>query len=222
MRERVIRYKGENIVVYFSVDRCTHVAECIRGLPRVFDTSKRPWVNTEAASADDIAEVIITCPTGALHFKRKDNGPEETPPEKNTFRTEENGPLYLWGDIEVQNADGTTLLEDTRLAFCRCGGSNFKPLCDGRHDWLEFEDDGNIKGDRKSGDPTQAPHGRIVIKLTPNGPLIAKGAFELKNDNDETVFHGNRASFCRCGASKTMPFCDGSHTNIDFKADDKK
>jgi CDGSH-type Zn-finger protein len=34
--------------------------------------------------------------------------------------------------------------------------------------------------------------------------------------NGELV--GMRATLCRCGASKTKPFCDGSHHEIDFKA----
>lgn len=222
MRERTIRYKGDDITVYFSVDRCTHVAECILGLPQVFDTAKRPWVNTQAASADEIAEVIIKCPTGALHFERKDGGPQETIPEKNTFRVEQDGPLYLWGNLEIRNADGSILIEDTRVAFCRCGHSMFKPLCDGRHDWAEFEDDGTIKGSIPSKEPFASPHGKVIVKLTPNGPLIVKGAFELKNADGDIVFHGDKAAFCRCGASATMPFCDSSHKRIDFKAEDKK
>jgi len=30
--------------------------------------------------------------------------------------------------------------------------------------------------------------------------------------------HGERIKLCRCGASKTMPFCDSSHTQAGFRS----
>lgn len=35
--------------------------------------------------------------------------------------------------------DDTTLLEDTRVALCRCGASENKPLCDNSHVDVDFE-----------------------------------------------------------------------------------
>jgi CDGSH-type Zn-finger protein len=35
--------------------------------------------------------------------------------------------------------DGETLLADTRMALCRCGASESKPLCDGGHTEVGFE-----------------------------------------------------------------------------------
>jgi CDGSH-type Zn-finger protein len=49
------------------------------------------------------------------------------------------GPLYLHGNIEIQHSDGTVLLQDTRVALCRCGASKAKPFCDGSHTQAGFQ-----------------------------------------------------------------------------------
>ncbi len=73
-------YKGEGVTVFFDARRCLHVAECVRGLPGVFDTDKRPWIQPDHADALEIAEVVRRCPTGALHYALK--GSEEVGDDK--------------------------------------------------------------------------------------------------------------------------------------------
>lgn len=70
-------YTSETIDVSFDPARCIHAAECVKGLPQVFDTKKRPWINPQNASADQIAEVVERCPSGALEYQRKDGQPNE-------------------------------------------------------------------------------------------------------------------------------------------------
>lgn len=53
-------YVSSEMNVYFTSRLCIHAAECVKGLPSVFDTKKRPWVNPENGTADDIAEVRRT------------------------------------------------------------------------------------------------------------------------------------------------------------------
>jgi uncharacterized Fe-S cluster protein YjdI len=55
----VKRYEGERIEVTYDTARCLHAAESVRGLPAVFDTSKRPWVAPDGAGAEAIAAVIL-------------------------------------------------------------------------------------------------------------------------------------------------------------------
>ena len=31
------------------------------------------------------------------------------------------GPLYVRGRVQLRSADGSVIVEDTRLALCRCG-----------------------------------------------------------------------------------------------------
>lgn len=219
-RERVIRYNGKNIIVYFHVDRCTHVSECIKGLPKVFNSTRRPWVKADEAKANKVAEIILKCPTGALHFKRKDEGWEETPPDKNTFTIEEDGPIYLHGDIKVIDSKGELIIEDTRLAFCRCGQSQHMPLCDGSHDYADFNGTGKIPKDKTQIKNLENYKGSIQIRLTPNGPLLVKGPMEIKDNKNKLRFRGEKAALCRCGQSKSMPFCDGTHKKVNFKTED--
>jgi uncharacterized Fe-S cluster protein YjdI/CDGSH-type Zn-finger protein len=215
-RERVLSYKGKNIVVKFSMDRCTHVAECLMGLPEVFDSRRRPWVTPDAASPDEVAEVIERCPTGALHYQRSDGRHEETVPQRNRLVLEENGPLYAKGDLMIEAADGTLLFRDTRLALCRCGASKHKPLCDNRHDLTDFEERGRI---RESSFQDTDGKGPLHIRLAADGPLILSGPMEIFDSAGRSGFRGDHATLCRCGASRIHPFCDGSHRTAGFRSE---
>ncbi|MCH7481095.1 MAG: (4Fe-4S)-binding protein, partial [Chloroflexi bacterium] len=55
-------YTGKDIRVSYDIRRCIHAAECVRGLPEVFDTRKRPWIEVDNADSDRVAEVVIRCP----------------------------------------------------------------------------------------------------------------------------------------------------------------
>jgi uncharacterized Fe-S cluster protein YjdI len=116
-------YRGERIEVTYDPERCLHAAECVRGMPAVFDTSKRPWVAPDAGDPDALADVIRRCPTGALHYTLRAGDPE--PPASPTrIRTPDGGPLLVDGDLEI---DGQ---RETRAALCRCGESKNQPYCD--------------------------------------------------------------------------------------------
>ena len=126
-------YATERIVVTWEPGYCIHTAMCLAGNPDVFDAGRRPWIDVTAAAADEIAEVVMRCPTGALHFRRLDGGPQEPAPAETTVQSRKNGPLFVRGHVQVTDAAGKVVREDTRAAFCRCGGSRIKPFCDGTH-----------------------------------------------------------------------------------------
>jgi CDGSH-type Zn-finger protein len=214
MKERTIKYIGKDINIYFTVDRCTHVAECVRGAPDVFDPTRCPWVVADAAEPDKVAEVILCCPTGALHFKRKDGGTEETIPTKNRATICRNGPLYLHGNLEIHNSDGSFILKDTRLALCRCGESRIMPLCDRNHLHTRFTDGKKFSTGKIQ--KNQDCRG-IIITLKKDGPLHIQGPLEILNPEGEICFEGTSITLCRCGRSQKMPFCDGSHVKTGFK-----
>jgi uncharacterized Fe-S cluster protein YjdI len=119
----VKRYAGEQIEVTYDAARCLHAAECVRGLPAVFDTAKRPWIAPDGANAQELAAVIRRCPTGALHYTLRAGGPEQ-PSVPTCVRLPEGGPLLIEGDLEL---DGK---RETRAAICRCGQSANEPYCD--------------------------------------------------------------------------------------------
>jgi uncharacterized Fe-S cluster protein YjdI len=130
-------YANDQIEVVWEPEYCIHVAECIRGLPDVFDPWRRPWVDVDEADPDEIADVIRRCPTGALHFRRLDGGDQEPTDEQTTIDVEPGGPLYVRGNVRIVGEDGQVIREDTRVALCRCGNSSNQPYCDGSHEGSE-------------------------------------------------------------------------------------
>ena len=134
--ERV--YRNDRIAVSWEPKLCIHAGNCFRGLPEVFKPQSRPWISVDAATADEIAEVVMTCPTGALHFERLDDGPQEPQPDETNIDAWPNGPLYVRGYVRILGPGGRLLREDTRVALCRCGHSENKPFCDGSHRRVGF------------------------------------------------------------------------------------
>ena len=216
MDEDLHEYEGEDVEVTYDVLRCIHARECVRGLPAVFDPDRRPWIDPDNASTDDLAEVIERCPTGALHYERHDGGPAEAVPEENTVTVVPDGPHYVRGDVEITTPDGDVLLSDTRVALCRCGASGNKPLCDGSHRNVEFEAPGAVVGGSDEPD-APAPSGTLSVIPTPNGPLQLRGDFEMRGEEADATYRGSDAWLCRCGGSNNKPFCDGTHARIGFE-----
>jgi uncharacterized Fe-S cluster protein YjdI/CDGSH-type Zn-finger protein len=132
-------YRNNEIVVFWEPRLCIHAGFCFRGLPAVFKPNDRPWVILDGAEADEVAQVVMTCPTGALHFERLDGGPQEQPDDETTIKLQVNGPLYLRGKLRVVGPGNHKIREDTRLALCRCGVSANKPFCDGSHARIGFD-----------------------------------------------------------------------------------
>ncbi len=54
-----------------------------------------------------------------------------------------------------------------------------------------------------------------------NGPLKVSGLEKFTNSRNEPVATKKNMYLCRCGGSKTKPFCDGTHANIGF-SDEKE
>lgn len=69
MEEPTIRYSNGEIVVVWKPNRCIHSGNCVQGLPRVFDVSRRPWIDPHAATTDEIVRQVERCPSGALTWE---------------------------------------------------------------------------------------------------------------------------------------------------------
>ena len=55
------------------------------------------------------------------------------------------------------------------------------------------------------------------ISFVKNGPILVTDLESFRNSRGEPIRTGKRLSLCRCGASKTKPFCDGTHHTIEFR-----
>ena len=71
MPKRLQSYESDDIVVTFDPTVCVHSGVCLRGLPAVFDVRLKRWVRPENAPAEQVAEQVRRCPSGALQFRMK-------------------------------------------------------------------------------------------------------------------------------------------------------
>jgi CDGSH-type Zn-finger protein len=56
-----------------------------------------------------------------------------------------------------------------------------------------------------------------TIEALPKGPYKVSGTFELQDTTGEQIPSEKKTVFlCRCGGSKTKPFCDGAHRDVEF------
>jgi uncharacterized Fe-S cluster protein YjdI len=135
-------YRTSEIEVSYDPDLCVHAAECVRGLPQVFDPEARPWIRPERASPADVERVVAACPTGALRTTRLTGAPPATQAAAGSAGVVAtvlaNGPVVLEGRVVVRDATGRVLREAEKVALCRCGGSAGKPFCDGAHTRIGF------------------------------------------------------------------------------------
>lgn len=178
-------YRGDGITVHWDSDRCISSHLCVLGAPSVFDHDARPWVDVFGASADEIARVIDTCPSGALSYTRTDGAPngrrgyatgesptravrsdDEVPDEVQsvalvmgsevpTITPLPNGPLLVQGRFGIARDDDTIEIVE-RVTLCRCGHSASKPHCDGSHARVGFTAPGVV--------PPEDHEQRVVIR----------------------------------------------------------
>jgi CDGSH-type Zn-finger protein/uncharacterized Fe-S cluster protein YjdI len=220
MNDTIRHYSDDNIDICYDARRCIHAAECLRGLPAVFDTGRRPWILPTASSPDEIAAVITKCPSGALHYTRRDGGATEMPSGQLTIVPRPNGPLYVRGCVQLRSADGNVIIEDTRLALCRCGQSHNKPFCDNSHRGSGFRDSGVVTDGGVQAETETKTTGVLSITASANGPLLVEGPFVLRGVGGLGRYDGIQAELCRCGGSRNKPFCDGTHEEIGFRTEE--
>jgi uncharacterized Fe-S cluster protein YjdI len=147
-------YADDDLVVSWRPERCLHSRNCVRGLPGVFDRSKRPWINMAGASSEEIMKTIDQCPSGALSYKRasenraceneaigNESGEmEKMQDEPVSIRVTKNGPLLVEGNYVLVDQEGKRIVSSGPFALCRCGSSRNKPFCDGSHVRTGFDD----------------------------------------------------------------------------------
>jgi CDGSH-type Zn-finger protein len=84
--------------------------------------------------------------SGTHRSGRRDGGAAEAPDAPTTIVPTPGGPLYVRGRVRLRSADGRGLVEETRLALCRCGQSGNKPFCDNSQRAAGFADPGAVDG----------------------------------------------------------------------------
>ena len=201
---------GKSATITFDGHRCIHARRCVLGEPTVFKANvEGPWIDPDAADAENLLRVAMNCPSGAIRVARRDGGPEEGNPRVNTIALRENGPLAINAEIDLAG-----MRIGTRATLCRCGHSKNKPYCDSSHVAAGFA---------ASGEPVTTASvalakrdGVLAITPYPNGPLGFAGPVEIISGTGRTIDRVEKTTLCRCGQSARKPYCDGTHRKVGF------
>jgi uncharacterized Fe-S cluster protein YjdI len=139
-------YTNGEITVFWKPSTCIHATICFMKLRKVFDPTKRPWVNMQGATTQEIIDICDQCPTDALTWKwnrdlsateqedlsKEPVGEEQVPVPVTEINIIENGPALIKGKFRVTKA-GKPITTGEMISICRCGHSHNQPFCDGTH-----------------------------------------------------------------------------------------
>lgn len=205
--------RTENIVLRFDPVRCIHSRQCVLNAPEVFLANvKGPWLHPEKDTVEHLVHVALSCPSGAITYRRLDGGDEERAPRVNFVFIREDGPYAFNASLDIEGQGRMY-----RATLCRCGRSKNKPFCDNSHREVEFS---------ASGEPATLPSealqergGLLRVEPHKDGPLKILGPLEICCGTGRTVTRTQNVRLCRCGGSSNKPFCDGTHQRIGFRSD---
>jgi uncharacterized Fe-S cluster protein YjdI len=147
-RESVKEYSNGEVTVFWKSELCIHSANCLIGLPEVFNSKKKPWINIHASNSKDIMKAVDACPSRALTYLKSTkfviSKPRAKPKKKAKYariQILKNGPALVTGNFIVRDAKKKKVrIENEVAALCRCGASKKKPFCDGSHQAIGFTD----------------------------------------------------------------------------------
>lgn len=136
-KTRAKAYKGQGLIATDSKTLCVHAGFCVTERTDFWDLIEQ---EESPIRREALIKMIQNCPSGRLEYKKKEGGPpvEESLPKE--IGIIENGPLYVRGGIVVEGANGKSYEVRNRITLCRCGASENKPFCDGKHADIGFRD----------------------------------------------------------------------------------
>ena len=140
--DKAEKFEGADITLLDRKDICADARFCDQagGTWKLVDQSSDP------TSKKIALEETFQCPSGRLVMQDKKSG-EDTEPalEKSISIVEDpgaeaSGPLWVKGGIPIQSSEGVLYETRNRVTLCRCGNSENKPFCDGKHIVCKFND----------------------------------------------------------------------------------
>jgi CDGSH-type Zn-finger protein len=134
--------EGAGIVVKRDPSLCMRAGFCVGRLKGI------PAMLAGAADSDVRAQIIgmiERCPSGSYTYALTPGGRDVEPdlPAAIAVTAEEGdlaGALWVTGGIPVARSDGKPFEARNRVTLCRCGRSKAKPLCDGTHRDIGFQE----------------------------------------------------------------------------------
>jgi len=129
----------------------------------------------------------------------------------NVLRVSPDGPNVVTGEIAVVTPTGVREMKTAVL--CRCGHSADKPFCDGAHVKMHFMDPARLPANAAG---VAAGSGKLTITPSPNGPNRCDGPLTIRDADGRSAASAS-TFLCRCGGSRTKPYCDGTHRKNGFR-----
>lgn len=126
-------YSNGEITVVWKPNMCIHSEECTKRLPEVYHPDEKPWIKVENATTAALKKQIDNCPSGALSYYENGEIPKASNTKQTKIEVQENGPLLVYGNVELVDTEGNSTQKEKITALCRCGASGNKPYCDGSH-----------------------------------------------------------------------------------------
>ena len=181
----------------------------------------------------ETAETYALCRCGRSKNKPFCDGSHHLPPEFDGPETASRTPfMEQAGKVigpELTLAEVPPLCSESR--FCQRAGGTWRLVAKSDDDFARrtaIEEAADCPSGRlvlldKSGkeiEPVFAPSIGVVedSPLGLSGPLWVRGGIPIESADGFTYETRNRVTLCRCGQSKNMPFCDGRHLEVKFKA----
>lgn len=137
-------YVRDGLTIHDNRGLCSHAGRCTDNLASVFKLGTEPWIDPDGATAEEIIAVIGMCPSGALSYSidgtehRDRGGPS-------ALGFVPGGPYVVAGGAELDEAVLPTGATTDHMALCRCGASQNKPFCSGKHWDVDFDEDADAR-----------------------------------------------------------------------------
>lgn len=129
MEEKDIRvWEGINIKTAFNQNICMHVYYC-----KPLNALREKNLAGDLATADEIANVVKRCPSGALTFEYINQEGDTSFKDDKVIEIMEGGEIRVKTEVECSDLKLWENQPKNRMTLCRCGMSKNKPYCDGLH-----------------------------------------------------------------------------------------
>jgi uncharacterized Fe-S cluster protein YjdI len=124
-----------------------------------------------------------------------------------------------WIELDHENAERILAI----VATCPSGALKARRLGTGETGRNEEGDDPRVGGPLESGTGNSGTAAqelgpsKPVITASKNGPLLVSFSCVVKDADGNVIREVSKASLCRCGQSSNKPFCDGTHSTVNFQ-----
>lgn len=137
--ERAKVIQGAGLTIADDHSLCTHAGFCKTRLTNVW-AMVRKLAPDDAVTRGYVMAVVERCPSGTLTYRMTPDDDDVEPEYGAAIGVIDDGPLFVTGNVPVERSDGEPLETRNRMTLCRCGASAIKPLCDGTHTTIGFQD----------------------------------------------------------------------------------